>query len=315
MRTRRIIRWTIVSVAVCAAVLGALGCLFVWRAPDDYSGYAAMDLPAPILTAEEYEVLRPTHPHPYVVELAPPAGALLLYGARHTKDPDDPQIADLKRRWQEFRPTVALVEGRMGALVEGFQDPVRTFGESGLVLGMARQQRVRAYTWEPPVDREIALVLESHPRESVALYYILRPYFSNLRHGRPSDPDDFVEEYRRKRTRWPGLEGTFASVAEIDAVWRRDFAGEKDWRDTSDEQPLPGYLHKVWKASNAARDEHFARVIIDLVRRNERVFAVSGSSHAVKLDAALRKALDAPPQAAATAADAAATAGAAGTGD
>jgi hypothetical protein len=56
---------------------------------------------------------------------------------------------------------------------------------------------------------------------------------------------------------------------------------------------LPGYLHEVWTTSNAARDEHFARVIIDLVRKNERVFAVCGSSHAVKLEPALRAALNA----------------------
>jgi hypothetical protein len=66
---------------------------------------------------------------------------------------------------------------------------------------------------------------------------------------------------------------------------------------------LARYLHDVWKTSNAARDEHFARVIIDLVRKNGRVFAVCGSSHAVKLDTALRAALAAPRQAAATVAD------------
>jgi hypothetical protein len=43
--------------------------------------------------------------------------------------------------------------------------------------------------------------------------------------------------------------------------------------------------------ANRARDEHFARVVIDLVRKGERVFAVCGSSHAVKLEPALREAL------------------------
>jgi hypothetical protein len=39
------------------------------------------------------------------------------------------------------------------------------------------------------------------------------------------------------------------------------------------------------------RDEHFARVIIHFARSGERVSAVAGSSHAVKLDAALRATL------------------------
>jgi hypothetical protein len=133
--------------------------------------------------------------------------------------------------------------------------------------------------------------LLSHPAEQVALFYILRPYFNNRRHGRPANPEEFVEEYRNKRTRIAGLENTLASIADIDAVWQRDFAERPDWRDTSDADGLPGYLHEVWKTSNATRDEHFARVIIHFARSGERVFAVAGLSHAVKLEPALRAAL------------------------
>ena len=38
----------------------------------------------------------------------------------------------------------------------------------------------------------------------------------------------------------------------------------------------------------ALRDEHLAAVVADLARRGERVFAITGSSHAVKLEAAAR---------------------------
>jgi hypothetical protein len=80
-------------------------------------------------------------------------------------------------------------------------------------------------------------------------------------------------------------------MAAIDMIWARDFAGLPDWRETSDAHGLPGYLDELSARSNALRDEHLAAVIVDLVRRGERVFAVAGSSHAVKLDAALRAAL------------------------
>jgi hypothetical protein len=288
MKRRRFLRWSLLSLAGCVLVLGLLAWQFVWRSPPYYTDYGTIDLPAPILTADQYAEVSGKHARPYVVELETSKGAVVLYGASHTKDPADPQISDLRQRWANFCPSVALVEGRLGFLVEGFADPVRKFGESGFVFAMARQHGVTAYTWEPPTEREVALVLQSHAKERVALFYILRPYFSNLRHGRPADPDAVVEEYRRKRTQWAGLENTFASVADIDAIWQKDFAGQKDWRDTSDEYGLPGYLHEVWKTSNAARDEHFARVVIDLVRKNHRVFAVCGSSHAVKLEPAVR---------------------------
>jgi len=122
---------------------------------------------------------------------------------------------------------------------------------------------------------------------------MLGPYFSNLRHGRPEDPEAFGEEFRAERVGWAGLENTFATVAEIDSAWRARFPDGPDWRDVSDEHGLPGFLGGM--DANQARDEHFARVVIELVRQGERVFAVCGLSHAVRLQPALRRTLDTFP--------------------
>jgi len=78
-----------------------------------------------------------------------------------------------------------------------------------------------------------------------------------------------------------------SSVAGIDAIWRRDFPNEADWRDTSDQFGLPGYLSAIAACANRARDEHLAQVIVDLSAQGERVFAIAGSSHAVKLEPVL----------------------------
>jgi hypothetical protein len=53
---------------------------------------------------------------------------------------------------------------------------------------------------------------------------------------------------------------------------------------------LPDFLGAM--DANQARDEHFAHVVVDLVRQGERVFAVCSSSHAVKLEPAFRATLD-----------------------
>ena len=262
-----------------------------WTSPPHYTGYGTIDLPVPIMTAMEYGAVISTHPRPYIFQVSAGTGAVLLYGAEHTKDPADVQIRDLQERWKTFGPSVALVEGRMGFLPPFVADPVRQFGESGAVYGLARNANIQAYTWELPLDREIAIGLSAQSRERVALFFVLRPYFSNLRHGRPADPEGFVEEYRRKRTKWPGLENTLDDIAAIDAIWQRDFPETADWRDTSDREGLPGYLGEIAVLTNAERDEHFARAIIDLVRKGRRVFAVAGSSHAVKLEPAIRGAL------------------------
>jgi hypothetical protein len=294
-RKRWVHRWSLLALAVLILALAGLVRQSIWFAPSIYADYGKIDLPVPILTADQYAELSDRHARPYIVRIESDRAHLVLYGATHTKDPDDPQLAQLRELVAQFKPTVLLVEGRLGMQVRWLSDPLKKFGESGFVFALARTQGIRIHTWEPSVDQEVAQVLKGHPKERAALFYILRPYFSGLRHGRHKDPEAFVEDSRQKRTQWPGLEKTFASVAEIDTVWKRDFAGKPDWRDTSDEFGLPGYLHEVWKSSNAARDEHFARVILDLLGKGERVLAVCGSSHAVKLEPAITGALTALP--------------------
>lgn len=286
-RTLKLVLWSVTGVGLTAV---AVVWLVAWRSPPFYDAPPAA-LRVPILTMAEYNRLSQTHPHPYLVKVEAPSGALLLFGAEHTRDPAEPELAILAREWDTFRPTVALVEGRLGFLFPYLMHPVEEYGEMGAAAARARANGVPLYSWEPRREWEVRRMLDSFPAPRVALFYVLRPYFSGLRFGRPSDPEGFVEEYRRNRTRYPGLEGTLNSVAAIDSLWARDFAGQPDWRDTSDEYGLPGYLADLFARSNALRDEHLAAVLLDLVRRGERVFAVAGSSHAAKLDAALHGAL------------------------
>jgi len=243
----------------------------------------------PLLTNEEYSSLVDSHPRPYIVELETQnGGALLLYGSEHTQDQNDPQIADIQTRWNNFHPTIALVESRLGFLIQGLQNPVENYGEMGWVFSLARKDDISTFTWEMPRELEIQYVLEKYPKEQVALFYILRPYFSNFRYGKPDNPNAIAAGYISERNDYPGIENLITSVEQIDAIWQRDFPNEADWRDTSDQFGLPGYLGEIASHSNAARDEHFVRVIIDLVQKGERVFAIAGSSHAVKLEPALQ---------------------------
>ena len=49
------------------------------------------------------------------------------------------------------------------------------------------------------------------------------------------------------------ITNVISSVAQIDAIWKRDFPDEADWRDTSDQFGLPGYLAEIAARLNQAR--------------------------------------------------------------
>lgn len=281
---------------VLAWTLGSIGAVFVlgvgyfgataWRRLPELAATAPSARCDRILSADGYGLLMDTHARPYVFRAPIGRGEALVFGAEHVKDPAHGQCAEIVRAWDEFRPTVALVESRLGTMFPQLMDPVRTFGEPGLVHGLARRDGIRTYTWEPPTKTLIQSVLgQGFSKEQVALRMHLGPYFSNLRHGRPESPESFVRDTLAERNRWPGIEGVLGSVADIDAAWARAFPAGPDWRDVSDQFGLPGFLGAM--DLNLARDRHLVSIVEELAAQGERVFVIAGSSHAVKVHPAL----------------------------
>jgi hypothetical protein len=276
-----------------AVVFGAWALVAVWLLGTAWyavPAYAPRRVPARddrILTAAEYGALVDTHPRPFVVEVAGRnGGRAVIFGAEHTRQPQDPQLAVIRTHWEALAPTVALVEGDLGMLFPRFMDPVRTFGETGYVHLLARGAGIETYSWEPPVETIVAAALaQGFSPELVALRWILNPYFSNLRHGRPEDPEAFVEDTFAERCSVAPIANVLTTMDEVQAAWDRAFPSGPDWRDVSDQFGLPGELGAM--DLNAPRDVHLVACVAELVDAGERVFVVCGSSHAVRIAPAL----------------------------
>ncbi|RYY84060.1 MAG: hypothetical protein EOO15_20145 [Chitinophagaceae bacterium] len=214
------------------------------------------------------------HPRPYILSRP----QLLLFGGAHTRNPQDSQLVDLRRYWSEFKPTVALVEGRLGFLLPGVMDPVKTLGEGGAVEAMAKKDGLPFYNWDLPKEDLAGALLEKFSPQQIALAQVLTPWFGQQRFGRPSSEADYLAPYF-KRAAYVGLEDSLQNIADVDRYWQRFFPGT-DWRTVSDEQQLPGYLHDMMCASNDLRNQQLIASIKELTARGERVFVLCGSSHA-----------------------------------
>jgi hypothetical protein len=272
---------------------------FAWRSPDFYPIGAECKFSTPPMTMADYDSVSQSHPRPYIIDIDaskknPKWGKVLFFGTSHTRDKNDPQLADIEKRWEPFNPNICLVEGRLGFLVPGLMDPVEKYGESGFVYKLSRRDGVEAFTWEEELDDEITAVLRKFKPEQTAMFYILRPYFSNIRFGKPENPDDYVKGFIEKRTQHPQLQNTIKTVGDIDAIWNREFRGNdkkgnpiKDWRETSDEYGLPLWLGDISAESNFVRNEHLACLIVTLVKQGRRVFVIGGSSHPVCIESTL----------------------------
>jgi hypothetical protein len=270
-------------------------------------GWSRLDpLPAP--TPEV--VLAPFRPYvehasvlagsdfPYVIHIENVPGAILFFGSRHTRDPGHPQIAHIRKSWEEFEPTIALCESRLGLYVGGLSAGVRMFGEVGAPYALARRDDIPVFTLEPSWDDEVDAMLRHFDREEVAAFYFLRAFMSER--GGYSGPavESLARELLAKRVSLPGLEDAFESLAQFDDWWMSGTGRTLgDWRTMPEEAMWPTetgetVLNDLALTSNRARDEHVTRLLIDLARSGERVFVVCGGSHALTIEPALRAALD-----------------------
>lgn len=278
------------------ALLGIIGVFLllfltglIWRSPGYYSVAKQREFQQPVMSMQEYGESG-GHVRPYIYRLGSDRGEVYVLGIDHTKDPDDRQIDSIEKAWDNFKPDVLLVEGRLGFLLSGLQDPVETHGEGGKAVSLAKRDNVEFYTWEPQKQDEVKMMLQRFPAKRVAMFYSLRPYLSNFRHGKPEDPDAKLQSYIDSRTDYDGIRGEITSVAEIDSLWAADFPQEEDWRDSTDEYGWPGgYLADMAAYSNELRNMHMVNAILEMVEEGKKVFITMGSSHAYRIENTLRQ--------------------------
>ncbi len=225
---------------------------------------------------------------PYILQKEPlNDGAAFFFGAEHGRVPGDPQYRLIQKTWDEFAPTVALVEGRLGFLLPYFEDPTEKYGESGFVAYLARKSDIPHYSWELSKEDKISSLLQSHSNEQVALFIILRPYWGSVQTIRLPGADDIVTELIEDRGTRTGIEGAITSIADIDRIWARDFPDAADWRDQSFGIELPGYFGGLFIQANDVRDTHMLNTVMSLTEKGERVYISAGWSHVVRIQPVL----------------------------
>jgi len=231
---------------------------------------------APIMTWEEYAKLRE---FPHTLRLRTAGGELLYYAVRHTRDPKDPQLAEIEALWREFRPTVAMSEGGVRPAAGSPRDAVERYGEPGFLRLLADRARVPIQSLEAPREVEITAMLQIYPAERLKLFYFLRTL---------ADRRTVTEGAQEELDYWsrgPGLGGLPRSVEDVDRA-------VPNWREVSESwfNPLrdDAFTNEVTRVLSRYRDEQMVKTLAAAVRRGERVFAVVGSTHLAMQERALR---------------------------
>ena len=242
-------------------------------------------LTTPIMDMESYMKVVNEHRRPYIYTIdAESGGKAVILGVEHKNDPKLSQFDSIRWYWEQHKPTVALVEGRLGFFLKWVQDPIKTYGESGLTAMLAKTDDVDLYTWEPSREDEIELLIQTHSAKKLAMFYALRPFFQL--------PDNEKNENQLQalideRTNYKALENSITSWQQVDSIWKVNFP-ELNWRTYNSGYGYPGYLHDIWNDSNLARDKHMVNIIAEEVKQGQTVFVTMGASHAPRIEQALK---------------------------
>ena len=291
---RRRLAWILAFAAVVGATAVWLG---TWRPLESYRVASVPALAAPLRTKAEHDALY--GPAPFVVEAARQSGGgrALVLGIQHTNDAQDPQIAELRRRYASFEPTLVLVEGRTGWHFGSGSGLLANFGESGEARALAHAAGTPCFSLEPEQADEVADAVGEFGRAKTLAFYTLRVVLSERDNGAwPTDDiDGEAEALLLKRGRRTGLGDAIADLGAFDRFWREHGVGGVDWRElpqralwrTGGEQ----WTNAIAERINAFRDRRFVAAIVAAVAAGERVLAVCGSSHAILFEPALRAAL------------------------
>lgn len=282
------------SVLLLVTALLLIQCNVLWLPPKKYHPVNRVTLAPPVMTLEEYTSsgLISRHPRPYVytIESRNTRGAVLVFGAEHTFDPNHKQFPAMKENWDRFNPTTALVEGNLDLILTWFFNPVKASGEGGYTQKLAKSKGIKIYSWEPGIEAEMDAILEKYDPFHVAVFYCLRPYQNRWDQFSKAGQDSKMAHLIAERAQYKTLRGTLISVEQVDSLWKADFPSLPSWRSYKHpENGWPdGMLKQIAEETNMVRDVNMCRAIIELVNKGERVFISMGASHAPRIEGTLR---------------------------
>jgi hypothetical protein len=251
-----------------------------------------------LMTWEEYQELRLQGP--YVLEMKHDKGALLYYGVMHTTAPEDPQLADIERRWGTFQPDLAFTEGGDWPLEKTREEAIRRGGEQGLLRFLAERNGVRTQNIDPPSDAQLRYLLKHYPGAQVKVYYIL--LHTVLMRTREQEPPNInlVNKILRDLSQgtW-GYSGPPRKLKQFEEYIDKYLPEVEDWRNikpsfffSSDPDNFVAAMHRTL---NRFRDEVMLGKIVKSVKMGKRVFALVGRAHVVMQEPALRTGLQPEP--------------------
>lgn len=242
---------------------------------------------------------------PYVIEIGHEHQKLLFYGSVHSNNPEHPEFRDIEERWNGFvakaNKPIVFVEGRFDEVSkEATKDRNKSLidgGEAQFVVYLARRDKAEVHSPEPDRTWEADELAKKFGRDNVIFYYFVRQIeWRNRLTVKPNIPAVAREMLvlMKDTYAWVDVEFSFEYMAAMHQhlIGRPLILDDaKGLYDLITPATTEHVTNQLACASGDLRDAYVLEQIIRYWKEGRSPFLVFGSSHAVRLEPALCKAL------------------------
>ena len=251
-------------------------------------------------TYEKY--LQKDQPLPYVFEVKNGEKKLVYFGAKHFYDPEDEQVEEVSRAWEDFlkrtagQDALVLVEGGTRDVAINEVTAIERDGEAGLISYLAAQAGVSVESPEPPKSYEIDELLKSFKKEEILYYYFARAVAQWHRTDKSVDWESYIRQILSDEARGLGYQSDFLGV--ISEIHHRIFSAKLDVNDedhfnqAEDPTVITSVSSEVARATSILRDQYILGEVEKKWKEGKSLFVVYGGTHAVMQEPALRALLE-----------------------
>lgn len=213
-------------------------------------------------------------------------GSLHYVGAQHLDNPNHQQFADIKSKWNAFKPTLAFYEGPDRGIADNDTLTIRKFGESGYVRYLAKQLEIPTKSLEPPITDLYNYLLSKYPQNKVDVYMLSKEAM-RLRTRKGLNKDELTIELTKMLSvvaKMLGKETAIKSIDQLAAVFEQTFGKEIAWWEAPtswfDPQEKENRItNQLAVLSTEYRDVYMVKVLSESINKGEKVFAVVGRNH------------------------------------
>lgn len=250
----------------------------------------------PILSHEE--AVKIDYDLPYIYELTKGKKKLIVLGAGHIADPTHIQYKKFRDLFKKLKPDAVFVESSSNEKdwsdFKSENDVIKICGESTWLVYYAQKNKISAFSWDLPYNKEIKLLLKKYSKELIFAHYILRniPYLD--KNKLETQLQNRINQFKNA-SNWKGFD---YSRGNLNKIHNKLFKKEIDFSNNEFYliAPYPfkndSILNKISRDASIERDKHSVKTILGAFKKYDKVIAIMGSTHAVMQEPAYKAYLE-----------------------